>query len=109
VKVAISAIGKFRSFDLAREQHARGALRVIMTAYPRFKLRDESLPQELIRTFPFVHAPYLSCPFGDRIGPYWLKQWEYLDAWSFGAYAARNLPECDIYVGLSGSSLRPRR
>jgi starch synthase len=77
-----------------------------MTAYPRFKLHDESLPQELIRTFPFVHAPYLSCPFGDRIGPYWLKQWKYLDAWSFGAYAARNLPECDIYVGLSGSSLR---
>lgn len=106
MKVALSTIGKFHTFDLARELYARGALRVILTGYPRFKLRDESLPQEMIRTFPFIHAAYMAFPWRERIGRYWTGQWEYLDAWSFGAYAARNLPECDLYVGLSGSSLR---
>jgi alpha-maltose-1-phosphate synthase len=81
-------------------------LKIILTGYPRFKLRDESLPQELIRTFPFVHGAYMAFPWRHKIGRYWNEQWEYLDAWSFGAYAARNLPECDVYVGLSGSALR---
>lgn len=106
MKVALSTNAKFHTFDLARELHARGALSVIMTGYPRFKLRDESLPQELIRTFPFVHAPYMAFPWKHRIGRRWMAQWEHLDAWSFEAFVARNLPECDIYVGLSGSSLR---
>jgi starch synthase len=106
LKVALSTIGKFHTFDLARELYARGALSVILTGYPRFKLRNESLPQELIRTFPFVHASYMAFPWGSLIGRSWTQQWEYLDARSFGAFAARNLPECDIYVGLSGSSLR---
>jgi alpha-maltose-1-phosphate synthase len=106
VKVALSAMGKFHSFDLARELHARGALSGIMTAYPRFKLRNESLPQELILTFPFIHAPYMAYPWAPLIGRYWEQQWQYLDARSFGAFAAKNLPECDIYVGLSGSALR---
>ena len=109
MKVALSTIGKFHSFDLARELHARGALKIILTGYPRFKLRDESLPQELIRTFPFIHGAYMAFPWRHKIGHYWNEQWEYLDAWSFGVYAARNLPECDVYVGLSGSALRAGR
>lgn len=68
MKVALSTIGKFHTFDLARELYARGALSVILTGYPRFKLRNESLPQELIRTFPFVHASYMAFPWGSLIG-----------------------------------------
>lgn len=109
MKVALSCIGKFHVFDLARELYERGALEVIMTGYPRFKLRHEALPQELIRTFPFIHTPYMAFPWRHRISPAVLQQWECLDRWSFGVYAARHLPECDIYVGLSGSSLRAGR
>jgi alpha-maltose-1-phosphate synthase len=71
VKVALSTIGKFHSFDLARELYARGALKIILTGYPRFKLRDESLPQELIRTFPFIHGAYMAFPWRHKIGRYW--------------------------------------
>ena len=106
MKIALSTIGKFHSFDLARELHARSALSLILTGYPRFKLREEKLPSELIRTFPFVHAPYMAFPWRHRIWRTWMEQWEYLDARSFAAFAARNLPECDVYVGLSSTSLR---
>jgi starch synthase len=105
VKVALSAIGTFHTFDLAREMHARGALAGILTGYPRFKLRAEGLPQELIHTFPLVHGAYMAFPWKDRIGASLKRQWERLDAVSFSAYVARNLPDCDLYVGLSGSSL----
>ncbi|HUI20798.1 MAG TPA: glycosyltransferase family 4 protein [Methylocella sp.] len=106
MKVALSTIGKFHSFDLARELYARGALSLILSGYPRFKLGNESLPHELIRTFPLIHGLYMAFPWRHRLGRYWIEQWEYLDQWSFGIFVARNLPECDVYVGLSGSSLR---
>lgn len=109
MKVALSTIGKFHTFDLARELRARGALAAIFTGYPRFKLRAESLPPELIHTFPLVHGAYMAFPWRDRIGSYWMRQWEYLDSTTFSAYVARNLPDCDLYVGLSGSALRASR
>ena len=107
MRVALSTLGKFHTFDLARELHARGALAGILTGYPRFKLRQEALPQELIHTFPYVHTPYMAfLSWQDRMGVYWKEQWEYFDARTFAAYAARNLPECDVYVGLSRTALQ---
>jgi glycosyltransferase involved in cell wall biosynthesis len=110
MKVALSTIGKFHSFDLARQLHAHGALAGIFTGYPRFKLRHERLPQHLVHTFPWMHTPYMGLPrrrelLGDRL----VKAWEYLDAVTLDTHVARNLPECDVFVGLSGSSLRSGR
>jgi glycosyltransferase involved in cell wall biosynthesis len=34
-----------------------------------------------------------------------MQQWEHLNAITFGAWVARSLPQCDLYVGLSGSTL----
>jgi len=105
MKIALSVPGKFHTFDLARELHARGLLTKIFTGYPRFKLRNENLPKELIQTFPWFHAPYMGLlsinllPEGPR------KEWENLLSVSFSDFVARNLPDCDLYVGLSGSAL----
>ncbi len=105
MKVALSVPGKFHSFDLARELYARGVLAGIYSSYPRFKLRKEALPQELIHTFPFIHMPYMAFSKRERLPQALLWAWERLDATTFAAYVARNLPTCDIYMGLSGSSL----
>lgn len=109
MKVALSVLGTFHSFDLAREMHARGALAGIYTGYPRFKLRGAQVPEDLIHTFPLIHGAYMAAPFRDRLGLAWLRRWERLDAVTFAAYVARNLPPCDVYVGMSGSSLAPGR
>ncbi len=105
MKVALSAHGVFHTFDLARELYARGALAGVLTAYPRFKLRAEGLPQELIHSFPLIHGAYRAFPGRHRIGVAWERRWERLDAMSFAAYVGRNLPPCDVYVGMSGTSL----
>lgn len=105
MKIALSAVGKFHTFDLARELHSRGVLAGISTGYPHFKLRSEGLPQELIHTFPWVHGAYMAFPWKQSLPRAIIQQWEHVNALTFGASVARNLPECDVYVGLSGSTL----
>jgi glycosyltransferase involved in cell wall biosynthesis len=105
MRIALSTLGKFHTFDLARELYARGALMAIFTGYPRFQLRNEGLPQDLIHTLPWIQSSYMAFPWKHHLSYSTIQQWEYLSAISFGAYVARNLPECDLYVGLTGSAL----
>ena len=105
MKIALSTIGKFHTFDLARELYARGSLTKILTGYPLFKLRTEALPKELIQTFPWVQTPYMGFPWKNCFPVAVMREWENFSAITFGHYVARNLPECDLYVGLSGSAL----
>lgn len=105
MKVALSTPAKFHTFDLAREIHARSSLTAVFTGYPRFKLRHENLPQKLIHTFPWVQSSYMAFPWKHRLPNSIIQQWEHLSAISFGNWVASNLAECDIYVGLSGSTL----
>jgi glycosyltransferase involved in cell wall biosynthesis len=105
MRVVISATSKFHTFDLAREMQTRGALERIFTGYPRFKLRDENLPQELIHPFPYVHA---TCMALSRLQWTGIRIWEfceYFDFVTFDKYVASRLPSCDVFVGQSGSSL----
>jgi glycosyltransferase involved in cell wall biosynthesis len=106
VKVAISVIGKFHSFDLAREMHARGSLAGIFTGYPRFKLAAEGLPTQIVHSFPYIQTPYLAFTRRDLLGTRLVRTWEHLSRISFDAYTAARLPQCDVFVGLSGSALR---
>lgn len=105
MKIALSVAAKFHTFDLARELDARGVLATIFTGYPRFKLKNEALPDALIKTFPWVQAPFMAFPWKQHLPKAVIREWENLSAITFGAYVARDLPDCDLYVGLSGSAL----
>lgn len=105
MKVALSTIGKFHTFDLARELHKRGRLDSIYTGYPRFKLKQENLPAELIHTFPWLHAPYMGFSQRSRLGTAINREWEYWDRVTFGRHVASNLPDVDVFMGLSSTGL----
>lgn len=109
MKVVLSSVGKFHTFDLARELYKHGYLDAIYTGYPHFKLKHENIPKQLIRTFPWLHAPYMACNwrecFGNRIN----EVWEYFDRKTLGQYIAWDIPECDIFMGLSSSGLEAGR
>ena len=105
MKIVLSTPGKFHTFDLARQLHARGALQAIFTGYPRFKLRNEQLPEASIHTFPWIHAAYMAAP-QHMLGRTIKRQWEYLDRRTLDLHVSRRLPPCDVFVGLSGSALR---
>lgn len=103
MRVAVSTIGKFHSFDLARQMHKRGALESIFSGYPWFKLKMDGLPRQKVKTFPYLHAPYMR--FAPRHTSARLL-WEWQDRVWFDRYVARRLPSCDVFCGLSGSALR---
>lgn len=105
MRVALSVVGKFHTFDLARELAARNALEAIFTGYPRFKLRNEGLPQNKIHTFPWINTPYQAFRQRERLGEWLVKQWEYINCTTFDRYTAWQMPACDVFVGLSSSTL----
>lgn len=109
MKAVLSTLGKFHSFDLARQLHARGALHSIFSGYPRFKLDRERLPQRMVRTFPYVHAPYMANRWRHRLGTDLLWAWEYWDRVTLDRHVARNLPDADVFIGLSGCGLAAGR
>jgi glycosyltransferase involved in cell wall biosynthesis len=84
---------------------ARDALAGIYTGYPRFKLKSEGIPQELIHTLPWTQGAYMGFPWKHKLSAAAIQNWENFNANAFGNWVRRNLPDCDVYVGLSGSTL----
>jgi starch synthase len=106
MRVVLSTIGKFHTFDLARQIHERGALTAIFSGYPWFKLKRDGLPRQKVKTFPYLHAPYMR--FAPRYTPARLL-WEWQDRVWFDRYVACRLPPCEVFCGLSGSALNTSR
>jgi glycosyltransferase involved in cell wall biosynthesis len=110
MKVSLSTIGKFHTFDLGRQLQHRQALAAIYTGYPAFKLKQEGLPAEKIHTFPWLQGPYMALPrIRQALDVRSRRLWEHWAAISFDRYTASALGECDVFVGLSGSALRTGR
>ncbi|WPZ37240.1 glycosyltransferase family 4 protein (plasmid) [Thalassobaculum sp. OXR-137] len=106
MRIAVSTIGRFHSFDLACQLAARNMLAVVYTGYPRFKLANTGVAAEAVRTFPWVQTPYMALM---RYG--WFQRW--LDVpWArvarrtFDAHVARSLVDCDLVSILSGFGMR---
>jgi glycosyltransferase involved in cell wall biosynthesis len=102
-RAVLTTIGRFHSFDLARQLHRRGALEAIFSGYPFFKLKNEKLPRNRIKTFPWLHAPFLRFPH--HYSASLKRAWEWQDRIWLDRYVARHLPPCDLFCGLSAAGL----
>ena len=109
MRVVLSTIGKFHTFDLARELSRRGLLHAIYTGYPMFKLRHERLPHGLIHTHPWLRAPYMVAAGRGWLSTRWARTVEHLACREFDHHVARELPDCEVFIGLSGAALRSGR
>lgn len=101
------SIGRFHHFHLARQLCKRELLDTLFTGYPRFKLSDEpGVPAKHIKTFPWLHAPYMA---RGRVGLdqwLWLNQeWAWLAHETLDRYAASQLRTPSVLIALSGSGL----
>ena len=109
LQVVQAVCGVFHHFNLARELHNRGYLKGIYSSFPWRRLSREKLPRNLVHTFPWVQTPH--AVLGRRIRiPAGLNReigWQVvttLDAW-----VARQLPPCDVFVGISSAGLNTGR
>lgn len=97
------SIGRFHHFHLARQMERFQILDKIFTGYPKFKLKDEEgIPQHKIKTFPWIHAPYM---VRGKIGLNKYEQlnrdWVNLDVISLDNYVAAKLTDPTILIALS--------
>lgn len=101
MKVVLSTIGKFHTFALACELERRKALTAIFTGYPKFKLKNEGLPQQKLRSFPTLYQ--MSVRLGMN-NPWMTRELQWWSLQAFDTYVSKNLPDGDIFCGLSGSA-----
>jgi starch synthase len=107
MRVALATIGKFHTFDLARQLLRYDALAVILSGYPRFKLKDFGIPEERLKTFPWVHAPLMRLPSAT---PETIRRAvQRLDSETMDYFTKYSLPPCDIFHWLSGAHIRTAR
>lgn len=102
MKVVLSTWGKFHFFHLARQMEKRGVLEKIFSTYPSFKLKNEGLPKgkvqsdAMIETFLLGKGRYgLNTPFDRSL--------QHLKVDLHDRHMLKRLPECDVFVALSGS------
>jgi starch synthase len=109
MKVVQTVHGKFHHFDLARQLHRHGMLEAIFTGYPRWKLKDEHLPPDKIKTFPWIRTFLMAKWRYGFINPSLDRELNWLAGETLDAHVASRLPECDVFVGISGSGLKTSR
>ncbi|MEC8724999.1 MAG: glycosyltransferase family 4 protein [Pseudomonadota bacterium] len=101
MKIAVSVHGRFHGFDLARELNARDALAGLLTTYPNFIVRKHVGLVKTLATAPTLELQRRIC---QRLGNICGDVDGQISA-AFGAFAARNLPDCNLLVGWSSATL----
>ncbi len=103
MRVVLSTWGRFHFFHLARQLHRRRWLETIFTTYPRFKLRDEKLPLELIQSDGLLETFLLGKARFGLSAPWLDPQLERLKQALHDRFMLRRMPACDLFIALSGS------
>lgn len=113
MKIVQSTWVRYHHFDLARELHQMGCLERVFTSLPWWKADKESKEQNIPREFISCNfliegmrrigkkLPGYNRAFDDILGVIQTKLYSH--------WVANNLPECDAYIGISGSGLQAGR
>ena len=107
ITATLVCIGKFTLFALARELLKEEMLEHIFSGYPSWKLRDEDIPAERLKTFPWLQTPYMAFSKWGLLGDGWFqKEFAWLAHETLDKHAAKHLSPSEILFALSGSGLR---
>ena len=109
LQVIQAVTGTFWHFDLARELESRGYLKRIYSSFPWARLRREGVPRERVRTFPWIHGPWMLAHRYAKVPQRISSEIALANIRLFDRWVARNLEDCDIFVALSGSGLKAGR
>ena len=105
MQIIQSVCGTFWHFDLANELESLGYLKRVYSSFPWIRLRREGVPKERVRTFPWIHGPWMAA---HRYGimPHGIaNQTAVLNARIFDAWVASHIEVCDALIALSGCGL----
>lgn len=100
---------RFHHIDMARELHKLGHLEKIFTCLPWFKVnkesREQNIPIELFvsnMNMQLVRRAYKKLPFYNKKTD---SYFGVLETKYYSKWVAKNLTECDTFIGISGTGL----
>jgi len=110
MKIVQSTWVRYHHIDLARELYQMGHLERIFTSLPWWKVdkesREQGIPRELISCNFLMEGIRRMAPKF----PFYNKEMDarlaVIHTKNYAAWVARKLPECDAYIGISGSGLQ---
>ena len=104
---------RFHHIDMARELHQLGHLEKVFSCLPWFKVNKESkehnIPKELFKSnmnMQLARRVYQKLPYYKREIDSYLGV---LETKYYSNWVARNLTECDAFIGISGTGLHAGR
>lgn len=104
MKVIVSSLGRFHTFELAQQLLQQQALARLYTGYPRWKIMAEL--HEHTRTFPWLHAPQMAL---SRYIPAVAEHLNPLAISTFDRWVSANLPDAAIFTFMSQFRLYSQR
>jgi glycosyltransferase involved in cell wall biosynthesis len=106
LRVVLSVQGVFHHFELASELHAQGKLERIYSTFPWVRLKREPVPRHMVQTFPLIHGTQMLLS-RKGIGLPQQLSWflDYARVETFDRWVAKRIPDCDVFVALSGCGL----
>lgn len=107
MKVCIGSVGRFHSFDLARQIERLGYLRRVYTGYPKWKV--DGLPRDKVRAFPWLMGPMMLLGRCGLHNVQELLNLNRLTTESFDRWMAARLDPCDVFHCLSSFGLMSHR
>jgi glycosyltransferase involved in cell wall biosynthesis len=106
MRVVQSVVGAFHHFDLARELYSHGNLERIYSTFPWMRLKRETLPRSVVRTFPLIDpALMLLSRYGIPLPQFIKRQLQYANIVTFDHWVSRRIPTCEAFVAISGCGL----
>ena len=108
MRIIQAVFGVFHHFELGRERYKRNHLQAIYSTWPWARLKREGLPRDVVKTFPWIHAPLMLLG-RTRLQSRWLvNQLDYVNTLLFDSWSAAQIckyPAPDALIALSPSSL----
>jgi glycosyltransferase involved in cell wall biosynthesis len=106
MQVVQAVSGTFHHFDLARELESRGHLKRIYSTFPWMRLQREGVPRERVRSFPWIHTPWLMAQRYGVMSRGVFAEIAHANIVLFDSWVSRQVEECDAFVAISGSGLK---
>ncbi len=95
-------MGRSHISALARELDKKGMLRYIFTGYPSSKFRNEDIPADKLKTFPYIQSLYKVLGRWDLLKETrFLKELSWWGRETLDRHVAKHLPESDVLFALA--------
>ncbi|MBK20651.1 MAG: glycosyl transferase [Rhodospirillaceae bacterium] len=105
LSTTVATISRFHSFEVALQLQSRQALHSIYSGLARRFLRRYPVDPAALRTFPWYQTPLEAAPRLKLLTPAQSMRLEWLAKTALDRHIARTLPDCHVFMALSGIGL----